>query len=196
MPSHSQSGTGSTTHRIPRYSQHLDIREPEWQPKSCGVVAVGMVLAYWGNRSKPQRLLREALFLGAYVPGIGWAHRGLAELAEQQGFYGKNFDWFSEPPVRAFEKLIRHVNRYPVIASIHKQFKVENGGHLIVVTGIHDGFVFYHEPDSTGREEIERSTPIETFIYGWKRRIIVVKPRKLRKGKPSGTISGGKRPSR
>jgi ABC-type bacteriocin/lantibiotic exporter with double-glycine peptidase domain len=177
MPLLLQKDIKSEFKKIPLYSQYLDIRESEWKTKSCGVVSLSMLLAFWGKHISPENLLKEGLFSGAYIPGIGWTHKGLAKLAIKQGLFGKNFDWFSKSPKQAFKKLVFYLGKYPVIASIHKNFKLENEGHLILLVEIKNNQIFYFEPNSKTRKNILQVVSIDKFLSGWKRRIILVKPK-------------------
>ena len=176
MPSRSPSDTS-----IPRFSQHLDIREVAWQSKACGVVVAAMLLTHLGKKTTPEKLLREALLAGAYLPGTGWIHRPLARLAESRGLYGKNYDWFTEPNAIAFKRLVRLVMRHPVIVSVHKGFHPKSGGHLVLVTAVTGNTVSYLEPDSRQRSRVARTVPTSVFIHGWKRRVIVMRPKQAKR---------------
>lgn len=164
-------------HNVPKYSQHLHIETEEWKNKSCGIVSLGMLLAYHGMPVPLSRLLAEGLNRDAYLPGIGWKHKELAELASALGGRGENLDWASLDSETAFERVKDHLVRYPVLASIHRQFDARNGGHLIVLTGIDDICVYYNDPDEREESKIAGAAPIKTFLNGWKKRIIVINPK-------------------
>jgi len=173
---------------VPAYSQHLDVKNRAWRHRGCGIVALKMVLDHWHATGRiPRtaslpRLIREGTQKSAYLRNVGWVHRGLAMLAGAHGLTGRNYDWAKETPARAFKKLQREARRGPVLASIHRNLNSKNGGHLVVIIGIRDGAVFYHDPDSKTRRGIARRASIKKFLNGWKRRIIAVHPPKGRRG--------------
>jgi ABC-type bacteriocin/lantibiotic exporter with double-glycine peptidase domain len=161
---------------VPKYSQHLHIETKDWRDKSCGIASLGMLLAYHGMSVPLSHLLAEGLLHNAYLHGIGWKHKELAELAQRFGGRGENFDWASLDAAAAFEHVKQHLARYPILASIHHQFDKKNGGHLIVVTGIDETSVYFNDPDAREEGKIAGSVPIDTFLNGWKKRIIAIYP--------------------
>lgn len=173
---------------LPRYSQFLDVRSARWKPRACGIVALKTVLDYWRGgdlKTKPtiSNLINSGLSSNSYVQGIGWKHKGIVSIASQYGMKGKNYDWFKRTPEKAFEMLSHFLQKGPVLASIHKDFRSTNGGHLIVLLGINGSRIFYNEPAAKTRGEIAGAVGKKTFLRGWKRRIIVIKPKTLPKRK-------------
>jgi ABC-type bacteriocin/lantibiotic exporter with double-glycine peptidase domain len=167
------------TRSVPAYSQYLDVRLHGWPKRACGIVALKMLLDYLSPRMRRMNidnLIVFGLAREAYIPGVGWKHRGLAKLAEEFGLEGKNYDWADIDPKAAFVRMRRHAH-FPFLASVHKHFDSKNGGHLIVVTKVEDGLVHYHEPASHSRARIPRTVDTTAFLSGWKRRIITVRPR-------------------
>jgi hypothetical protein len=172
---------------IPRYSQYLDVRDERWRSRSCGIVALKMVLDYWHSvhplRIPPPTLaalLRRAYAAGAYVRNVGWSHRGLAAGARSLGLAGRNFDWAALPPRAAFKKLLPLVHRGPVIASVYLDSRTREGGHLVVMTDVTRTHVRVLDPAAKSRTRIRSSITIPRFLLLWKRRVIVIRPR-LRK---------------
>lgn len=164
---------------VPAYSQYLDVHLRGWPRRACGIVALKMLLDYLSPRTRRMsidNLIAFGLAREAYIPGVGWKHHGLAKLAEEFGLQGMNYDWADSSPETAFARMKRHT-RLPLLASVHKHFNPKNGGHLIVVIKAEKGFVYYHEPASHSRTRIPRTVDMPTFLSGWKRRIIVVRPR-------------------
>lgn len=163
--------------RIPRYSQFLDVRAPEWRSRACGIVATKMLIDALtparGKKIATDALIARGIAKGAYINGIGWSHKGLASLARSCGFFSKNHDWFSLSPADALKKL--ESIGTPLLASVHKFFNPKNGGHIIVVTKIQGNTVFYLEPASRTRNTIARTTSLARFLKGWKRRVITIK---------------------
>lgn len=170
------------THDVPKYSQHLHIETKEWRDKSCGIASLGMLLAYHGMPVPLSHLLAEGLLHNAYLPGVGWKHKELAELAYKFGGHGENFDWAHLETGTAFEHAKKHLEHYPILASIHHQFDTKNGGHLIVLTGIDEQYVYYNDPDAHDESKIAGAVTIKTFLNGWKKRIIAIYPPTLAQG--------------
>ena len=165
----------------PGYSQFLDVEDEEWKDRCCGILSLKMLLDYWGGQSNispedVESLIGEGLEIGAYIPDIGWKHKELVELAQNHGLDGEDFDWMDEHPDVALNKVIPHLSEHPIIVSIHKDLIEGNSGHLVVLTGYEDGQIFYNDPDAKTRGDIERSAPLQKFLDGWKRRVVVVHP--------------------
>ena len=163
---------------VPAYSQYLDVKNRAWKRRSCGIVALKMVMDVLSpKRAKTRtlpRLIKKGVRMGAYIRNVGWSHHGLARIATSFGFRSKNHDWFKESPREAFRKLRRHLARGPVIASIHRNLEPGFSGHLVVVTGFERGIVLYNDPDSRTRHDIPRRAPLKKFLKGWKRRAVTV----------------------
>lgn len=169
--------------KTPQYSQFLDVDDREWQNKSSGILSLKMLIDYWDHQMEVssedvEALIAEGLEIDAYIPNVGWGHRQLVDISQNHGLDGENFDWIGEHPDVAFNRVIPHISKHPIMASIHKNLNEDNPGHLIVLTGYEDGRVFYNDPDSRTRHDIERSVPLQEFLDGWKRRIVVIHPKK------------------
>jgi len=165
----------------PEYSQFLDIKDEDWQGRSCGILCLKTLIDYWfGNKKMDSKdmdaLIQEALDIDGYIPEIGWKHKELAEVAKKHKLDGENFDWTDEHPDVAFNRIIPHLTTHPVIASIYKDLDKEKNGHLVVITGYEDGNVYYNDPDSKKKAGIKRSAPLQAFLDGWTRRIVVIHP--------------------
>lgn len=162
-----------TIHKVPEFSQHLDVKEKEWKSRACGVTALKMLLEY-NNSDSPSidELIKIGVEKDAYIPNIGWKHRELAEIARDFKLKSRNFDWANLAPEEAFKKLKSYFPENPVLASIYKDFDDRKGGHLIVLTGMENDTIFYNEPYAKKRQEIRRSVHKDKFMKGWKRRII------------------------
>lgn len=160
-------------HKVPEFSQHLDVKEKEWRNRACGIAALKMLLEYNNSDSPPiDELIKIGLEKDAYIQNIGWKHKELAEIARDFNLKSKNFDWANLTPEEAFENLESYFPENPVLASIHKDFDDKKGGHLIVLTGMEDDTIFYNEPYAEKRQEIKQSVHKDKFMKGWKRRII------------------------
>jgi len=173
---------------IPRYSQFLDVQQKNWRRRSCGVVALKMLIDYWANGNLTTRptiseLIKNGRRVSAFDSTTGWKHGGLVRLARRYTFQAKNFDWADESSVRAFKKLKVLVQKFPVIASVYRNLKPKSTGHLVVITKTTPSHVEYHDPDSRSRSQIKRRASKKTFLAGWKHRIIVIQPRLRNSGK-------------
>lgn len=174
-------------HLIPFYSQHLDVSPKKWKNRSCGIVALKMVMDFWGMQRTRYRpigftdLIKKGVKNNAYIPKIGWRHKGLVRIAKQYGFSANNHDDAALSDGIAFRHLREHLFYGPVIASIHRNLNPKSHGHLVVISKIEKNDVYYSDPDSYTRRAVPRKAPKKKFIRGWKKRIITVRPRRLRK---------------
>jgi UDP-N-acetylmuramoylalanine--D-glutamate ligase len=165
--------------RVPPYSQMLDVRSPSWKRRACGIVALKSVFSFWDAATPSiDALIKKGVDSGAYLRGIGWRHQGLADIAARHGFKACALDWSSLQKEKAFQNISAAAKHAPVIASIYKDFIPKKGGHLIVITGIMSGRVFYNDPDAATRVDILKSIPVKTFLRGWKMRAITAMPKK------------------
>ncbi len=164
--------------KLTSFSQFLDIKEKKWQNKSCGVVSFSMLVNFLADKKavKPNEVLKKVLeFEGAYIEKIGWTHKTFVGGAKSFGFSAKAYDFFEKTDDFAFGKLLKFLEKAPVMVSIYKDLNPKNSGHLVVVSGIKNGKVQYYDPDSKIRKEVKREIDIYSFIKGWKRRFIVIK---------------------
>src|SRR3989338_4138607 len=166
-------------HKVPPISQHGLVYESNWDTSVCGIASLYMVIRALDPHTNitADDILKKCLSLNGYIPNIGWKHKELAQTAEVFGFLGVSYDWFSESSEDAFEKLKKELKSGPVIASIYNKFMPGNGGHLIVVWGIYAGAILVNDPAETDSEKISKKIPLDTFLHGWKRRVIVVRER-------------------
>ncbi len=168
---------------VPPYSQYLDIKNQEWQHRACGIIALKSILDFWSDETKERysdadKFIEMGLELNAYIPGTGWRHKELVEIAKSFDLDGENFDWFKKTPEEAFQKMIFYLEKYPLAASIHPLFETQNqGGHLVVLTGFENNILYYNDPAVKNREEIIQEIPLDKFLNGWKRRIIAIYPK-------------------
>ena len=163
-------------YRVPAYSQWLRIREKNWKPRSCGIIALAMLISYWNKKIATKELVITSRRVGAYKKGIGWTHKGLVLTAKKYGLGGNNFDWANLDKKTALKNLKKKLARYPVIASIHHRFNPKKGGHLIVLTGIGKNWVFYNDPDAKKLSAVRKTVSLKKFLTGWKKRIVAIHP--------------------
>ncbi|TSC83259.1 MAG: Uncharacterized protein G01um101419_89 [Parcubacteria group bacterium Gr01-1014_19] len=164
---------------VPFYSQFQDIPQVEWQSSACGIASMAMAMEFYQPKSvSVPKLLLQALDLGAYKPGIGWKHKELSALAELYGLTGKNYDFANLDNQTVFNRFKDFMKVGPVIVSIHNKFNPKATlGHIVVVTGMADGMIFYHDPASGNK--IEKKISESDFLKGWKRRFIVVREKTM-----------------
>jgi hypothetical protein len=173
-------------HDVPFESQYEGITDPAWQWRGCGIVALHMILRYWHARDLKRSLptvedLRvTGIRTGAYRERIGWTHRGLVELAQQFGYDGFNADHASNGPTpktpdASWRLLSDELQHWPVLASVyHYLDPAHGGGHIIVVTGFHDGLVAFNDPEEMNAREGQKAVALSSFLHGFKNRFIVI----------------------
>ena len=159
---------------VPFYSQFQDIPGVEWQKKGCGIAALAMAIEFYKpNSVAVMQLLAESIEAGAYQPGIGWKHKQLSSVVENYGLEGKNYDFSKLGNLAAFERMKYFLQDGPVVVSIHNKFNPKATlGHIVVVTGIENGFIHYNDPAGM---KVEKKISTSNFLKGWKKRFIVVR---------------------
>lgn len=162
---------------VPFHSQLSEIASYEWQMQGCGVASLAMEIDFFKPKTASvMKLLKEGLSSGAYVKNVGWSHQGLADLAEKYGLEGKVHDFSKLKKDMAFAELADSLSGGPVIASIYNKFNPKSTlGHLIVVTGFDEDYVYYNNPASTGGE---KKIGVTDFLSGWKKRYITIREKK------------------
>lgn len=163
--------------RFVPYSQFLDVQKKGWKIRACGVASLAMVLDYYGKtRTSIDSLIDHGISIGAHNKELGWIHSGIVNIANHKGFIGERFDWSNIDKEIAFQKINSFLCEGPIIASIHKNFNPKLSGHLVVIKTKNKTHVSVLDPIARKREHIERSVPINIFLTGWKKRIIVIRP--------------------
>lgn len=158
-----------------RFSQHLDLSHDEHKLKGCGIASLGMLL---GDKVKNlDELYHLGLEQGAYVPGIGWRHAGLANLAKHFGLANSyNLDLVGESLEAALEKLKAELKQGPVMVSVFAKYEPgHKEGHLVVLLSLTDDQAEVLDPAATDHNDIHQFLPAEKFIKGWKKRLIVIR---------------------
>lgn len=163
---------------VPYYSQQLDVLDPEWKWRSCGICALKMAMEFLGSKTNLDELVKEGLAVGAYLNGIGWIHQGLVDIAKRHGFLNSfKKEWpirqLAEEKEKATEYLTESLNNnIPVLASV----KSISGGHLVLLVGLEKKGFYIHDPDAHNREDGEfKFLNLSKFLEIWKGRIIVLK---------------------
>ncbi len=153
-----------------------------WHNRACGIVSLAMVMKYYEPSLKTELLIEELIKKGEkdfYIKGIGWKHDGIIELAKEYGFAGKKFDVSDLNNKNAIEKLYLIMNIGPVIASIYKDLKQNNKGHLIVISGFKKNTISFNDPNVEENKKLPKKTSLNEFNQGWKKRFIIIFSKKL-----------------
>lgn len=156
---------------VPFYSQFSDISAPEWKKIGCGIADAAMIINYYKPGAvSVDDLLKEGISSGAFVPRAGWSHKGLASLFDAYGLAGKSYDLSGLNMDSAFLEFTKQLKNGPAIASVFYKFDRNSPiPHLVVITGIKDGSVYYNDPaDDSGGKTIS----ISDFQRAWKKRFI------------------------
>jgi len=164
-------------------SQFLDVKKRGWKKKSCGIVALKIVLHYWlgENFNVPlDELINLGLKKDAYLKNVGWKHKELAEIAKDFKLNAKNFDWYSLNNKEAFKKFLNFLKRGPVIVSVYKNFHPQNNGHLVVAISEDKKYIYILDPGVKKRKGIFQKISFKKFKNGWKKRIIFIHPKLIK----------------
>jgi len=162
---------------VPQYSQFLDVKKRGWKIRACGVASLAMVLDHYKKTNTSiDELIDHGVSIGAHNKELGWIHSGIVNIAKHKGFNGERFDWKDVDTSVSFEKMAEHLKNGPIIASIHKNFNPKLSGHLVVVTAKNKTHITIHDPIAKKREKIKKDVPIDVFLTGWKKRIVVIRP--------------------
>lgn len=172
---------------LPDYSQKLDVLKEGWSERACGAVSLAILLEGISGAAvaTPDELIDEGLAQGAYKDGVGWLHRGLAGVAEGRGFVARNYDWSTEDPIVARQRLSTLLQEAPVIASMRKGFSSDSG-HLVVVSRLSADAATVHDPHCDARELVRQEVPLARFYEYWTQRVIVAR----RQGSELSDFSG------
>jgi hypothetical protein len=171
-------------HEIPFSSQYTDLGDHEWRARGCGVASLKMVMDFYNASSAPSldELLKTGREIGAHIEGVGWSHFGLVRLAQRYGLDGFNADWAERSPTPktaedAWAILASELEHGPVLASVYNGMDpIRGGGHIVVITGFHNGLVFFNDPEQMVEREGRRILALGVFLLAFKRRYIVIRP--------------------
>lgn len=161
--------------KVPKYAK-LDISRPEWRNGSGGIVALKILMDCL--KSDPpglDELIVEGIGFKAYDRTRGWKHDGLAKIARQHGLFAAPYDWSKQGPESAFQRLREAIEKVPCLASVHRNFELENKSHIVVIVKITKHWVYYQKPNPEKRKQARRNISIPRFLLGWERRGVIVK---------------------
>jgi predicted double-glycine peptidase len=156
----------------PFFSQFKDITSPKWKKVSCGIASLAMIIEFHnpGKLSSVDTLLQQGIEANAYLDDAGWTYKGLINLSENYELTGRASDYGKLSLKQAYTHFEKALSKGPVMASVHYGFDPTSSiPHLVVITGIKDGMVYYNDPaDKIGNKAIA----IEKFQKSWKKRYI------------------------
>ena len=128
---------------VPYYSQKIDVKDPEWKNRACGIVCLKMVLDFYGKDTlTPDELIKVGVEIGSYGPS-GWIHDGLIDVAEKFGLQMRRKEFRSDD-IKIQKKLLSDgINEIsmsledgrPVLVSVVKNFKEVDKFHIVVLVG-------------------------------------------------------------
>ncbi len=166
---------------VPYYSQYLDIVEPFWMPRACGMCCFKMILDFHKKETPSLiKMCEEGKENGGYGKS-GWIHDYFVKKGKEYGLSVEREEKMDEDG--GIQKIKNALDKgEPVIVSIAKRSLGRSYFHMIVLTGYEEdlGFVrgfYYHEPESLSREEGEhRFVELKDFMYDWRRMAIFFRP--------------------
>ena len=158
--------------------QFLSLEEAEhWTFRSCGIASLRMVLDGFGrNAERHWPMIEKGVAAGAYKPGVGWIHWGLAKMALEYGVYGEALRG------KTAEELKQELDHgYPCIISVAPFFmggkpnpygegNYGKGGHLVpcfgyeTVDGKLTAFLVHHPSAFAEKNKPEWWVPMEDFL--------------------------------
>lgn len=169
---------------VPYYSQFLDVKDRYWMPRACGIVALKMVLDFYGkNIPTAMELIDTCSKAGGYGKS-GWFHDALISLA-------KNFEFeaYRKEKMGAdggTEEIINFLKEgKPVLISVVKYILGQTKFHMVVATGFEekDGVlagIYYHDPEATDKDKGQHIfVDINTFKREWRKMAIFVSPKSV-----------------
>ena len=173
---------------VPYYSQKIDVSNPHWKERACGILCLKMVLDFLRAKTPPSdEFIQRGVTSGAYGEW-GWMHEGLVSVASLFGITMKRKEFRSQDSVEAGKLLNKGIDELvlsiekgkPVLISAIKKWVETKKFHMMVLVGFEmdegvlKGF-YYHDPDAhTPHEGKDQFVPIETFKKHWRRMAIFV----------------------
>ena len=137
--------------------QFLSLEEAEhWTFRSCGIASLRMVLDGFGrNAERHWPMIEKGVAAGAYKPGVGWIHWGLAKMALEYGVYGE---------------ALRGKTAEELKQELDHGYNYGKGGHLVPCFGYEtvDGeltvFLVHHPSAFAEKNKPEWWVPMEDFL--------------------------------
>lgn len=176
---------------VPYYSQFVDVKDHNWNIRSCSGACVAMALEYLtGKKIDILEFMKEASRAGGYDIVNGMSHDYLIYFFEKEGL--KSWRYKNEETkdrLQSIEPLIENLrNKNPVIVSVSKFVLEQKKFHLITLVGFEEnknGEVtdfYYHEPEASVSDMQNddmvggsfRKCDVETFKQYWRGRAVFI----------------------
>lgn len=176
---------------VPYYSQYLEVKDSEWNIRSCSGSCVAMALEFLtGQKIDILEYMREAEREGGYDKINGASHDYIISFFEKAGLKS----WrYKNPETKDVNNDITQLiesleNGNPVIVSINKIILEQKKFHLILLVGLEKNeagevtHFYYHEPEATvasveNNEAVGgafRKCRVETFEQSYRGRAIFI----------------------
>lgn len=176
---------------VPYYSQFLEVKDYEWNIRSCTGACTAMVLEFFtGKRLDILEFMKKAEQDEGYSRLNGMSHDYLISFFESEGLKSwryKNAD--TKDTLDTIDPLIESLKQgSPVVVSINKFILEQKKFHTILLIGYEENtqgevtHLYYHEPEATiakveGDSAVGgegRKCDIETFRKSWRGRAVFV----------------------
>ena len=176
---------------IPFISQYSDSFNADWQPRSCAIACIAMLLDFYNVKIKPMDLVEEGLSiskkfadsgkaLSGYTEEFGWGHDVLVILLCGHGMpaYRQEFRGIDDKLMFfGIEKIKKQISsKNPVIVSIAKDINnPRSSGHLVLATGFEEAEgnikgLYINDPEAKNQGEGgNKFVDISDFKKAWKR---------------------------
>jgi hypothetical protein len=169
---------------VPFYSQYLDIKDPHWIIRSCGITCIKMALDYFGAKTPDlDTMIKKAVAMGAYGDS-GWYHDGLIAMANDYGVAAsRKEDMDKVSGVSELRNAIAEGG--VVVVSVVQRLLGRKKYHQVLLIGYREegqglkGF-YYHDPASTDREQGKgQYVELGIFKVYWRRKAIFLKQKTI-----------------
>lgn len=168
---------------VPYSSQYLDIKDPHWVIRACGIANVKMALDYFGAHAPTlDKLIEEGVAMGAYGAS-GWYHDGLIAIAEKRGVEGfREEDMDTAQGLKKIRESLK--TNTLVIVSVVQMLLGRKKYHQVLLVGYREESgnikgLFYHDPAATDRDAGKNLyVDVDVFKVYWRNKAIF-----LREGK-------------
>lgn len=161
---------------VPYYSQFVDIQDPFWMLRACGMTSLVMVMEYHTQTKQDiLSLCKEAQAQGGYHLENGWVHDYLVSKAKECGFEARR-----EEGLDSLAVITQSLDQgFPVIISVEKRVLEQKRFHMIVVVGHEGDDIIYHDSEATTKEKgMFRRCTKEVLMDYWRGKAIFVTPAK------------------
>ncbi len=143
---------------VPFYSQYMDIHDPHWMVRGCGLTCLKMSLDYFGAKTPDlDEMIKKAVAMGAYGDS-GWYHDGLITVAKEYGIDAwRKEDMDTAHGMKEMHDILAQGGL--VLVSVVQRLLGRHKFHQVLLVGYREdaknGFLgfYYHDPASTDREQ-------------------------------------------